>query len=31
VSGEALPADVGQPIAVIERLTELMSLLDGGS
>jgi putative hydrolase of the HAD superfamily len=29
--GEALPADVGQPIAVIERLTELLPLLSDSS
>ena len=29
--GEELPADVAQPIAVIERLTELLPLLDGRS
>jgi len=29
--GEYLPADVGQPIAVIERLSELLPLLHGRS
>jgi HAD superfamily hydrolase (TIGR01509 family) len=29
--GETLPADLAQPVAVIERLTELLGLLDVGS
>src|SRR5258705_4210 len=29
--GEQMPSDVAQPIAVIERLTELLPLLDGRS